>query len=487
MPPHLPPNIIDYLKVAPLEEKRHLYNLLHVHLGIADTPPVELSPTIASTSTSTSPPEDTIPPPPKLDSTPPTLSDYVEHVNLDISAELSNNIMDELKSLELRSRPTKNKAPVIKTQWLSPVDVEYNYSNVINTPKPIADFPHICQLMDMVNADPHTVGKMSAALVSCMSNPKTHLGLHADNEDLIDQNTSICTVSFGPPRVLEFVSNTTKPVIKGKSKIYQTDLSLPATNHSLNIMKPGCQQVMRHRVPNGTEPGVRYSISFRCLVPQPDKAPLTRTDPDPPKTTLPTPSYKKRITLLAGDSLYKGLDTEKLGKGKQTVVKIAKGGRKMEEVEKAIAEYVELNKDVEIKTLFVCVGTNDIRNCKEGIGHLRSPLCDFMKSIKKLCPDAKIFIQSLLPIPTNGSKFLARNVLSMNNLLFNLCSRFRLYFVDVFGSFLNRHGNTDVRLFPGVNNSTGHFDIHPNSKGLGVLARHYIYLIHSRWFNPLGY
>lgn len=477
MPPHLPLSIIDYLKVAPLEEKRLLYQVLCEDIGIAD-----------NTLTSSTPAKSAADPPPaeQLASTP-SLSDYVEHTILNISEELSNNIMDELKSLELRSRPTKNKAAVIKTQWLSPVDVEYNYSKIINRPKPIADFPHICQLMDIVNANPHTVGKMSAALVSCMSNPKTQLGLHADNEDMIDQSTSICTVSFGPPRVLEFVSNTAKPVIKGRSKRFQTDLSLPAPNHSLNIMKPGCQQVMRHRVPHGTDPGVRYSISFRCLVPQPDKAPLTRTDPDPPKTGSSTPSHKKRITLLAGDSFYKNLDTAKLGKGKQTVVKIAKGGRKMEDVEKSIAEYVELNTDVEIKTLFVCVGTNDIRNCKEGIRHLRSPLCDFMKSIKKLCPDAKIFIQSLLPIPTNGSKSLARNVLSMNNLLYNLCSRYRLYFVNVFDSFLNRHGNTDVRLFPGVNKSTGQFDIHPNSKGLGVLARHYIYLIHSRWFNPLGY
>ena len=31
------------------------------------------------------------------------------------------------------------------------------------------------------------------------------------------------------------------------------------------------------------------------------------------------------------------------------------------------------------------------------------------------------------------------------------------------------------------------FDIHPNRRGMGVLARAYIYFIHSRWFNPMGY
>ena len=30
-------------------------------------------------------------------------------------------------------------------------------------------------------------------------------------------------------------------------------------------------------------------------------------------------------------------------------------------------------------------------------------------------------------------------------------------------------------------------DIHPNKRGVGALARHYIYIIHSKKFNPLGY
>ena len=195
----------------------------------------------------------------------------------------------------------------------------------------------------------------------------------------------------------------------------------------------------------------------------------------------------QKIILMAGDSFYERLDEVKLGRKKQTVVKISGGGRKINEVQKSVKDYLEHNPDVEVKTLFVCIGTNDIRHCKNDIKHLRSPLCEFIKSMKHLCPNAKIFIQSLLPIPTNGNPYLSKNVLRMNNCLFNLCSRYKIFYLDVFGSFLNRFGSTDVRLFPGYDANRGLFDIHPNPKGMGVLARQYIHLIHSKWFNPLGY
>ena len=36
----------------------------------------------------------------------------------------------------------------------------------------------------------------------------------------------------------------------------------------MNVMKAGCQSKILHRVPPGSEGGVRYGVSFRKLVPQ---------------------------------------------------------------------------------------------------------------------------------------------------------------------------------------------------------------------------
>ena len=72
-------------------------------------------------------------------------------------------------------------------------------------------------------------------------------------------------------------------------------------------------------------------------------------------------------------------------------------------------------------------------------------------------------------------------------MIFNLCSKHRIFFIDAFSCFLNRFGNRNVYLFPKFDARKQFFDIHPNPRGMGVLARQYIFLIHSKRFNPLAY
>ena len=110
-----------------------------------------------------------------------------------------------------------------------------------------------------------------------------------------------------------------------------------------------------------------------------------------------------------------------------------------------------------------------------------------MKSVRALLPATTVYFQSLLPIPANGCPYTERNVVNMNNMIYYLCSRYRMYYVDVFSDFLNINGSRNDLLFPKFDVGRNTFDIHPNARGYGVLARAYIYLIHSRWFNPQGY
>ena len=60
-------------------------------------------------------------------------------------------------------------------------------------------------------------------------------------------------------------------------------------------------------------------------------------------------------------------------------------------------------------------------------------------------------------------------------------------FSDVFWAFIDRSGNRNERLFPKRDNK-GFYDIHPSPKaGMPVLAKFYLRIIHSKWFNPMGY
>ena len=417
-------------------------------------------------------------------------SKFVKHIDdIGINKELSDGLNNELSGLKLSSQGQNGKSTKVKSQWLSPSDEPYTYGKSINMPKPIDAFPFIKNLMDKVNNHPDTSGDMNSCLVTCLSSVKGGLTYHADDQDLISQDSDICTVSVGPARSLDFIWRG-KNGRGRKGPPPPPDHSVPATNHSLNIMKAGCQQKLLHRVPPGKFGGVRYSLSFRKIA-IPDLPAQKTSNNLPPtanknNTSLPQ-NQKKKITLLAGDSYFERLDERKLGKGKKEVFKVAKGGRKIVDVQQAVVSFIKDHPDMEIETLFVCAGTNDIRNCHRGITHLKPALSNFMKTMKQLIPNARIFMQSLLPIPSNGNLKTEVNVLAMNKLIFDLCSRFKIFYLDVFTSFLNKFENRNLNLFPVFDSIKKLWDIHPNSKGMGVLASHYIFILHSKWFNPMGF
>jgi hypothetical protein len=249
-------------------------------------------------------------------------------------------------------------------------------------------------------------------------------------------------------------------------------------------MKPGAQSKMRHAVYPGNDVSeneqVRFSISFRKIKPPEEiQDDLSKVDEQATK--------KKKIVLVAGDSFAARLDAKLLGKNKQVVKNIAVGGRKLDQVKRDIEEFVKENPNLEVAKLFVSAGTNDIRYCENGIAHLKSAVSSLMSSIKLILPNAKVWFQSIPPINPNGCKFTERNVIHMNNLIYNMCSRYRLYYLDIFPAFLDARGCANTRLFPDFDTKKQCFDIHPNKKGMGVLARFYLFIIHSKWFNPLGF
>ncbi len=193
------------------------------------------------------------------------------------------------------------------------------------------------------------------------------------------------------------------------------DLFLPATNKTMNIMKPGAQSKMLHAVgkPRGvsdkSQSEVRFSLSFRKInsAIKEDKAAATVVEDHPNAKADVKTRPKKNIILIAGDSFAARLKADLLGKGKLEVQNIAKGGRKLEQVQKDIEEFVKMNPDVEVKKLFVSVGANDIRYCQNGIKHLKNAVCDLMRSINTILPGVKAWFQS---IPRGGTHLFLLNL-----------------------------------------------------------------------------
>ena len=57
----------------------------------------------------------------------------------------------------------------------------------------------------------------------------------------------------------------------------------------------------------------------------------------------------------------------------------------------------------------------------------------------------------------------------------------QFYYLNVFLEFLDNFGHKNKSLFE------REIPVHPNPRGMGRLARHYINVIHDRRFNPVAY
>ena len=424
------------------------------------------------------------------------LSEYVGYIPSFISdTTLITGVEAELESMKLEAKNTRK----VKTFWLNSINRPYTYSGVTHNAHTISNYPSIMKLMDKLNKSIITQGhQMDSCLITCYSTAKKTLSLHADNEEEICQISNICNFTIGSTRRIEFLPMI--PKYEGPP-VCSYDLE----HCSVNIMKPGCQQVLKHRIVAGKHEvkgqNIRYSLSFCKYVDMSAAAALTPVSPvkdnihlfenmkevdkeqhltDSKPTTLNDSPCQQNIdtVLFAGDSHYANLIPKKLGKGKINVINIARGGHNIRKTEATISDFCANNTSYKVVKVFVSVGTNDIRYCRRGVRHLTKPLQLLTDRINLCFPNADIFYQSLLPLPLENM-FVRGNVETFNDLLFEVCKKNKVYFLDIFEDFLGYDRRRNSVLFEEEQSN-----VHLNVVGLGFLAKKYIYRIHSKNFDP---
>ena len=311
-------------------------------------------------------------------------------------------------------------------------------------------------------------------------------------------------------------------------------------------MKPGTQKALKHLVPakldteiQGDLDETRWCFSFRARAkryplvtsptlptapPLPSSPELALTgapvEPSAPALSLLSPSsssvdaapvlsllpnttagilnpessgkeksaVSKHICLLAGDSFAQRLDKIKLGRKSVVVESVARGGARIHQVMGQIRTYHEANKCVIVDKLFISVGTNDIRYCKDGVKHLTGKFKSLCSMIQELFPDSKVYFQSLIPLPCihEGDWITNSNVIDFNSIIYNECKYRRFYILDAFSAFRDPF-RIKFAPYPELRNNMLFVgkDIHPSSRrGMGVLAKIYLRAIHSRYFDP---
>ena len=454
------------------------------------------------------------------------LKDFVAYIPEYISDEISEELVKDAESLNLVSSNGK-----LCSQWLSPVNEPYIFNDVnpIHHARDINDFPAICKVRDLINNDPQFNACLDSCLILKYTSLSSSISPHADNEESIDQHQPICNISIGSKRTIEFITYA------GHEPVTSVEMQ----DRSITIMKPGTQSVLKHMVRPKTNTDtqdavnkIRWCFSFRARArkdppvqagnleapPQPPSSPelfstfpsattsappegaLSPTSPSAPLApVLPNIPLQdldstsvvpaKHICLLAGDSFAERLDTGKLGRKSVVVESVARGGAKMHQVMGQLRKFSAENENVVVDKLFISVGTNDIRYCRDGIKHLNGKFKSLCSMIKELFPNSKIFFQSLIPLPClhGGDWITNSNVINFNSMVFNECKFRRFHILDAFSAFRDPH-RVKFAPYPELRNSSlfvGN-DIHPSvRRGMGVLARIYLRAIHSRFFDPL--
>ena len=187
---------------------------------------------------------------------------------------------------------------------------------------------------------------------------------------------------------------------------------------------------------------------------------------------------REPLILLAGDSIFSDIKTDLLGKNRVKVENISHGGDYMNKTEAAIIKFSQsLDPKYEVQKIFLSIGTNDIRYCfGKGVDQLRGPLKRLVLKIKDLFPNAKVFIQSVLPQQVQNP-WTIKNVLGMNALIKSCCYEQKVYYINSFEDFLLPDGRSNSRLFDGP--------VHPTRRAMGLIASRFIRIIHPRTsFNP---
>ena len=419
--------------------------------------------------------------------------DHKQYVQL-VKGFLPDDYLDDAIIAEVEELGLFKNSNKPLTQWLSSDPTDYCFSDnkrLSHPSKDIRKYHNICKLMDTVNKNPNTTQNADSALIIVYNTKHAGIDFHNDNEKLIDSSSSISTITFGSSRDIEFCNQGIRPRF--------AQHTVEAGHHDLMIMKPGCQEQLVHRVCQGkshqnTDDEWRVVISFRKITRamEQDSEISFNKDENPLESSVKSEKKippQSRVNLIVGDSFSVGLDCEKLGrKGRKKVVNLSKGGATIKEVSFQLDTFFLSNSqnNVVVDKVFVCVGTNDIRNCREkGVRHLKSPLIDLAEQIKVCFPVARVWFQNLIPLPLQN-EFTVRNIEQYNVLLFEICSFTKTFYFDIFRKFLiydyiSGYSFRDELLFINSNN------IHLNKRGLGILARCYLHLIHSNCCNPLGY
>ena len=408
----------------------------------------------------------------------------------------------------------------------------YQYGNTVHSPHDFAENTYLQKILNYVDVVYPTL-KYNSAMIHKYECGEHFIPFHSDNEDDIENNSLILTISFGETRTLQF-NEVGEGCWEDFVKLHHGD-SLLMSKHS--------QRYFKHGIPKESNKGKRLSITLRLIKPRksmpkdigiqtvpedindhitcdvphghdvtdghdvPDGYQPDGFQEDDRETSLHShtePSYhesdryqnahkeathkfrpsklpKKTIdTLYISSSMFRFLDPYRLSSKEQNAdVLFYPGADALQMMERLLEDpkFYSINKK-EVTKLFVMVGTNNIDRIYDGscsVSNAQSDINQFLYKLWIIFGNAKIHVINLLPRQNTVKNNI---VWDINGFLEKLCDNFGLTFLNT-----EKTESSCFSHYDGVRNNllfkNGYDNVHMSSKGYMIMARYLKYLAHS--------
>ncbi len=109
----------------------------------------------------------------------------------------------------------------------------------------------------------------------------------------------------------------------------------------------------------------------------------------------------RRTTVLFGTSMTKNIEPKKLGFRGRKVVNLSHSGAKIKDIYDNVRDFYENHeaaKSNDVEKIIFSLGTNDVKFCRYGVGHLRKHVVRLIDLTKNIFPAAIVLFQCCLPI-----------------------------------------------------------------------------------------
>lgn len=405
----------------------------------------------------------------------------------------------------------------------------YSYGNTYHPPKPLSDNDYLLKILSYIEIVMPGV-RYNSAMVHKYSDGEAFMPHHCDDEECIEENSEIVTISLGESRFVEF-----------KNTVTNSKLCHKLDHGNVFVMQKSTQGLFTHSIPkDDASKKTRLSVTLRlissevnkppteCLLPPEINVPYSDLSSDvsldstnkesqdalegttsvgycinpvrcnandttqawrtaDPVATKPQILQKcKEKTLYISDSMFRNLDIAKLSSESQTAVKFFYPGANATQMMyklKHDPKFAALEKD-EITKVFVLTGTNNIDDIyydRNG-GSLNRTVTDIRNLIyflKSTLNAAVINVLNILP-RKNAGRCDIINII--NSHLKSVCEEVgcRLSYVDTFDNkmFSHRDGKRREEFFNPYSRF-GEDDAHLNPIGVVRLGKFLKFVSHN--------